>query len=44
VGRGRDTHGEIFDPAWWQARQQDRRGGGDGGSDAAPYPDAARLR
>ncbi len=37
----RQAHGEIFDPAWWQAQQQAQAAGG--GGDAAPYPDAARL-
>lgn len=37
----RDSHGELFDPAWWRAVQEAiRRGDGD---DVPPYPPEVRL-
>jgi len=35
------THGEIFDPAWWQKIQGDIRAGVF--SDVPPYPERLRL-
>jgi isocitrate dehydrogenase kinase/phosphatase len=36
-----EMHGELLDPAWWIARQEEVRAGSQ--PDPIPYPDDVRL-